>query len=241
LFSSQGGTRKVEHSKLPAEYGTAMEAIESGWARELATRARKSLIVTVVGTTLLTAVFFAGYFYIQMHPMRPPHEMSLTKLDLLVPFQAEFLFVYLSLWIYLGAGPGLQPDSTAIARYALWMSALGIAGLLIFRAWPTQVPAFTMTAAFPGIRTLQQVDMASNACPSMHVAAAIFTAIRVDQVFVTTRSPVYMRLLNGAWFTAIAYSTLAVRQHVVWDVVAGALLGGSFALVSLIPERMQFP
>jgi len=211
-----------------------MKFMKSDWATELATRARKSLIVTIVGTSLLTVVFFVGYFYIQTHPLRMPREMSLTRLDVLVPFEPEFLFVYLSLWIYLGAGPGLQPSSIAMVRYALWMSALGIVGLLIFWIWPTRVPAFPVATQFPGISTLHRVDLTSNACPSMHVAAAIFTAIRVDRIFQTTRAPVCMRLVNGVWFTAIAYSTLAIRQHVVWDVIAGALFGASFALVSLI-------
>jgi membrane-associated phospholipid phosphatase len=40
-------------------------------------------------------------------------------------------------------------------------------------------------------------------------------------------------VLNVAWFAAIAWSTLAVKQHVVLDVVAGALLGLAFALPSL--------
>jgi hypothetical protein len=204
------------------------------WAAELGTRARQSLVVTIVGTTLLTAVFFVGYFYIQMHPRITPHRMSLTGLDSLIPFQPELLFVYLSLWIYLGAGPGLQPDSTARARYALWMIALGLSGLVIFWTWPTQVPEFSLITEFPGISTLQHVDMTSNACPSMHVAAAIFTALRVDQVFQATRAPLAMRWINGAWFAAIAYSTLAIRQHVVWDVLAGALLGACFALASVI-------
>jgi|SRR5579863_2908549 len=210
-----------------------MEFMKSDWATELATRAGKSLIATIVGTSLLTAVFFVGYFYIQTHPLRMPHEMPLTRLDVLVPFEPEFLFVYLSLWIYLGAGPGLQPSPGAMVHYALWMSALGIVGLLVFWIWPTRVPAFPIATEFPGIGTLHRVDMTSNACPSMHVAAAMFTAIRVDRIFQITRVPVRVRLVNGVWFTAIAYSTLAIRQHVAWDVLAGALLGASFALLSL--------
>jgi hypothetical protein len=114
------------------------------------------------------------------------------------------------------------------------MSSLGFVGLLIFWIWPTQVPVFAIATRYPGISMLQQVDMTSNACPSMHVAAGIFTAIRVDRVFQTAHAPVFMRLLNGIWFAAIAYSTLAIRQHVVWDVIAGAVFGASFACVSLI-------
>jgi membrane-associated phospholipid phosphatase len=205
----------------------------SSWATALATRARRTFIVTVSGTTLLTAVFFVGYFYVQMHPLGAPREMHLTAIDTLVPFEPRFLTAYLSLWIYLGAGPGLQPDSTAIMKYAGWVSALGMVGLLIFWIWPTHVPLFSIVSDYPWISTLQQVDETSNACPSMHVAAAVFTAIRVDDVFRATHSPLYMRMLNWMWFAVIAYSTLAIRQHVVWDVVGGALFGTTFAVASL--------
>jgi hypothetical protein len=206
---------------------------KTGWLAELTLRARKSLIVTIVGTSALTAVFFAGYFYIQTHPLRTAYEMPLTRIDLLVPFQPGLLIIYLSLWVYLGAGPGLQPNSAEIARYAGWISALGTIALLIFWAWPTRTPAFSTPTHFPGITTLHHVDMTGNACPSMHVAAAIFTALRVNYVFERTGAPLPARLFNGVWFVAIAYSTLAIRQHVVWDVVAGALLGTFFASASL--------
>jgi hypothetical protein len=211
------------------------------WAVELAARARSSLIVTVVGTTTLTALFFVGYFYTQLHPTGPPHVIPLTALDRMIPFQPQFLLAYLSLWIYLGAGPGLQPGPAAIRQYALWFSALGLSGLLIFLIWPSQALIPLEFSDFPGISALHQVDLASNACPSMHVAAAIFTAIRVDAVFRSIRSPLYMRLFNGLWFAAIVYSTLAIRQHVVLDVLAGALLGSTFALASLRRPAMTVP
>jgi membrane-associated phospholipid phosphatase len=58
-------------------------------------------------------------------------------------------------------------------------------------------------------------------------------AVRVDEVLRSTRSPLLLRLLNAAWFAVIVYSTLAIKQHVVWDVAAGALLGLIFVLPSL--------
>ncbi len=67
----------------------------------------------------------------------------------------------------------------------------------------------------------------------MHVAVAIFTALRIDVVLRSIRAPLRMRALNAAWFAVIAYSTLAIKQHVVLDVVAGALLGLIFAWMSL--------
>jgi membrane-associated phospholipid phosphatase len=204
------------------------------WAAELRRRTRKTLVVTVAGTSLFTGVFFIGYFFVQWHPAFVPIVMPLTALDRIIPFQPGALLAYVSLWIYIGAGPGLQRTFADIAVYALWMGALCITGLLIFYFWPTQVPALALDAAgIPGFAVLHRLDEASNACPSMHVAVALFTAVRVDDAFRSTRSPVSLRILNATWFSVIAYSTLAVKQHVVLDVAAGALLGLAFVLPSM--------
>jgi membrane-associated phospholipid phosphatase len=159
--------------------------------------------------------------------------MPLTALDLLIPFQPKALPAYVSLWIYIGAGPGLQRTFADMAVYGLWICGLCIVGLAIFYFWPTQVPPLMLDAGPRAFAVLHRVDKASNACPSLHVAVAIFTAVRVEAVLRSTRSPLLLRLFNAAWFMVIAYSTLAIKQHVVFDVVAGALLGLTFAWASL--------
>jgi membrane-associated phospholipid phosphatase len=190
--------------------------------------------VTVTGTTFLTGVFFIGYFYVQRHLAYAPTIMPMTKLDLMIPFQPQALPAYISLWIYIGFGPGLQRTYAALSVYVLWMLGLCVCGLMIFYFWPTQVPPLTLDATgYRGFAMLHRMDEASNACPSMHVAVAIFTAVRVDEVLHSTRSPRLLRLLNAAWFILIAYSTLAIKQHLALDVAAGALLGMIFVLPSL--------
>eukprot|EP01036_Dinobryon_divergens_P001945 gene1945-2559_t len=160
--------------------------------------------------------------------------MPLTPLDHLIPFQPYALGAYLSLWFYVGIAPGLQLTFRELVVYGLWIGGLCITGLGLFYFWPTQIPPLSIdVTGFPGFAMLQGVDAAGNACPSMHVAVAIFTAIRIEHVLRETRTPALWRLLNWAWFAAIAYSTLAVKQHVVLDVAAGALLGVAFALPSL--------
>jgi membrane-associated phospholipid phosphatase len=204
------------------------------WTVELGKRARRGFLLTLILTTFLTGVFFIGYFYVQRHPAHVPIIMPLSALDQMIPFQPQALLAYVSLWIYIGAGPGLQRTFAELAVYGLWVSALCIVGLAIFYFWPTQVPPLTLDATdFPGVAVLRRLDKTSNACPSMHVAVAIFTAVRLDEVLRSTRSPLPLRLLNAAWFLVIVYSTLAIKQHVVLDVAAGALLGLIFALPSL--------
>ena len=93
------------------------------------------------------------------------------------------LIAYFSLWVYVGVAPGLQLTFKELVVYGLWVGALCLTGLGFFYLWPTQIPVMpTEPTDFPGFAILQGVDAAGNACPSMHVAIAIFTAIWVEHI-----------------------------------------------------------
>jgi len=204
------------------------------WRAAFWLRMRRHFALKLVGTTAYVWLFFIGYFHLLNHPVHPVMVMPLTALDHWIPFVPQALYVYLTLWFYVGVAPGLQLTFWELVVYGLWVGALLLTGLGLFYLWPTQVPPMTIdVSGYPGFRTLQGVDAAGNACPSMHVAIAIFTAIRAEQVLREIAAPAWLRGINIAWFLAIALSTLAIRQHVVLDVLAGALLGIAFALPSL--------
>lgn len=224
LFPALWGTRTPRTSLPPQP-----------WKGEIGLRLRRYFLLKLIGTTCFSCFFFIGYFYLLHYPAYAVTVMPLSALDLMIPFQPQLLWVYLSVWVYIGVGPGLQLTLAELAAYTFWLVALCVTGLVCFYFWPTQVPPLTLDASrLPGgFALLRRVDAAGNACPSLHVAAAIFTAIRVEDVLRWTRSPRFLRLLNLAWFVTIAYSTLAIKQHVLLDVAAGALLGVVFALPSL--------
>jgi membrane-associated phospholipid phosphatase len=205
------------------------------WTVEMLFRMRHLLALKLVGTTAFTWLFFIGYFHLLRHPAYPVTVMPLTALDHLIPFQPQALIAYVSLWLYIGVAPGLQRSFAELVVYGLWVAALCLTGLALFYVWPTQVPpllAPDVSGVF-GFEMLKGVDAAGNACPSMHVAVAMFTAIRVDEVLRRVGAPRSLRVVNGVWLAAIALSTLAVKQHVALDAAAGAVLGIVFALPSL--------
>ena len=204
------------------------------WVDRLTLRMRRHFLLKLVGTTVFVSLFFVGYLHVLHHPAFEVTVMPLTALDALIVFQPQALFAYLSLWLYLGIGPGLQLTFLELVAYAAWLSALCLVGLCIFYWWPTQVPALSFdVSVYAGFEMLKGIDAAGNACPSLHVAVAAFTLIRVRAVLRRIGAPIALGLCNAAWFAAIAWSTLATRQHVVLDVVAGALLGMAFAYPSL--------
>lgn len=182
------------------------------------------------GTLAFTASFFWGYVYLLNHPAYPVSVMPVTFVDRMIGFEPLALPVYCSLWLYVSLPLMLMPTRRQVLGYGAWMGALCLTGLSIFHFWPSAVPpADIHWAMYPGMAFLKAADAAGNACPSLHVAAAVYAAFRLNWQMSA------MGLRRGAlwasalWCVAIAYSTMATKQHVAVDVAAGAALGVLFA------------
>lgn len=196
---------------------------------------RHFLWLKAVGISLFCWIFFIAYFHLLRHPQSMPLQMPLTALDQAIAFGPWALGPYLSLWFYVGIPVCLQANLRHAIVYGGWAGALCLAGLACFYFVPTAVPALEVApdmAVHLGFSMLQGIDAAGNACPSLHVATALFSAVWVDRLLRDVNAPVWPRALNVGWFLLIAYSTLAIKQHVVLDVAAGALLGAVFAAAS---------
>ena len=205
------------------------------WLGEVGFRMRRHLLLKIAGTTLWTWVFFIGYFHLLRHPVHPPVTMPVTFVETLVPITPLAIAPYLSLWFYVGIAPGLQRTFSALLAYGAWAGLLCATGLGIFYRWPTVIPAFVFDRGdTPGFALLQGIDAPGNACPSMHVAIALFSAIWIGRLLGECGVPRGWRVANWLWFAAIVYSTLAIRQHVLVDVLGGAALGLAFAFPSLL-------
>jgi len=208
------------------------------WKRDILLRMRRHLLLKLVGISAFMWLFFVGYFHVLRHPAYAVTTMPLTALDLAIPFQPSALALYVSLWLYVGIAPGLQLTLRELVVYGLWAAALCLAGLGCFYFWPTAVPPQAVDVIdHPAFRMLQGVDAAGNACPSLHVATAMFSALRLGRLLRDLRAPAAFGWANTTWFVAIAYSTMAIKQHVLLDVIAGALLGLAFAAPALWRRR----
>jgi membrane-associated phospholipid phosphatase len=206
------------------------------WIREIIGRMRQRFVLKAVGTTIFISVFFVAYFYVLRHPAYESTLMPLTALDLMIPFQPGALIVYLSLWFYVGIPPTLLTGLRELLMYCYWTAALCITGLACFYFWPTTIPRGTIdTEANPGFQLIQGLDAAGNACPSLHVATAVYSAIWLHRLLREIGAGRFVLLANGCWVALIAYSTLATKQHVALDVLAGVALGSVFAFASLWP------
>jgi len=198
-----------------------------GLLRQVGARLRLDWPAKTIGLTLGMAGFFAAYFRLLNHPLFTVTVMPLTPLDRLIGFQPWTLALYVSLWVYVPLGCILQGSRRELRAYAVAALGLGALGLASFLVWPTAVPVLrTDWATHPTVAILKSVDASGNACPSLHVAFAVFTVLCLGRLLRDLGAGVTLRAANWLWCLGIVYSALATGQHVVVDALAGASLGG---------------
>ena len=180
------------------------------------------------------ALFFLGYFSVLSYPLGAPFVMPEMVLDRWIPFTAASYPVYVSLWVYVSLPPALLSNWRALLHYGLWIAMMCTSSLVFFWFVPTQTPAFDIDwSLYPSMSTIKSMDTAGNAFPSLHVASAVFSAFWLDRLFARIKSPPALRWISLSLCIAIAWSTVASRQHVTLDVLGGAAMGLVFALGSL--------
>lgn len=207
---------------------------ELPWQRQATLRLSTLWLLKACGTAAFMPLFFWGYFGVLQYPLFPATVMPLTVVDVWVPFTPAAFGFYVSLWIYVSLPPALLPDRRQVFAYGSWIAALCLCGLAIFWLWPTAVPRADIDwAAHPEMALIKDIDLAGNACPSLHVATAVFSAVWLGHLLKGIGAPSLLAVSSWLLCAAIVWSTLATRQHVFLDVLAGAVLGLLFAALSL--------
>jgi len=204
------------------------------WYRQLAAVVTQHLWLKTTVTPVFIALFFGAYLYLLKSPAYPTTVMPFTALDHFIGFEPRAIWLYVSLWVYVSLPPVLLGTRRELFDYAAAMAATCLMGLLIFYFWPTAVPAAQVDwALYPGMDFLKSMDVGGNAFPSLHVATAAFSALWFNFILSRFGAPRWVLGVNWAWCTGIVYSTVAIRQHVVVDVVAGLVMGILMAYLSL--------
>jgi membrane-associated phospholipid phosphatase len=197
------------------------------WLQTIKTGMCSHVLLKCIGITLFISLFFIAYFYVLNHPAYPATIIPLTFIDNLISFQPIALPIYLSLWVYVVTPAILIIKLDELYAFTISFALMSIVGLLIFYIWPTAIAVSEIDwALHPSISFLKSVDAAGNACPSLHVATAVFSGAWLNYIFRRIKVPPWLRIINMVWGIAIIYSTIATRQHVALDVVGGLLLGG---------------
>ena len=175
----------------------------------------------VLGGALVLA-FTVGYAYVQRWPIRPPRPPVVTPLDHAIPFAPGWVWAYLSLYPLLGAA-WLAQTRPQLWRYLAGFAAILLAACVCFLVWPIRSPRPAVLPDRLVFHAMSFLDLPTNTIPSLHVAFAVYHARLIERLLAV---PTRWRVGLWAWVAAIAYSTLATKQHAVIDVPTGALLGG---------------
>lgn len=186
-----------------------------------------------LGTSVFMTLFFWAYLYLLKSPAYAVSTMPLTVVDGWIGFEPLALIPYLSLWIYTSLPVMLMPQRLRLVGFGFWIGAMCLLALSIFYFFPNAVPPAQIDwAQYPGVAFLKNVDAAGNACPSLHVAAAVYSSFWLYWLLPEVRLGWRAQSTQIVWGLAIVYSTMATRQHVALDVLGGVLLGAVFACAS---------
>ena len=196
------------------------------WYRQAPARIARNLPIKIVGNTVVILAFFAAYRHLLNHPRVSVTEMPLTALDHLIPFWPPALLLYVSLWVYVTVPSALLSSLRELVYYGWTIGVVCVVGLASFFLWPTAVPPPGFDrATYAGFALLTGLDAAGNACPSLHVATAVFAAVWLDALLREMGAGRVVRGTSWAWALGIVYSAMATKQHVAIDAFAGAVLG----------------
>ncbi len=173
--------------------------------------------ITIGGTT------FAGYLLLQRVSIRPVLWLEPSPLEkwITASNSAPAVYLYLSFYLLILI-PGLLPSDRQFRRFLIALTLTGFVSLMVFLLVPSGVlrPQEFRTGASQVYLSLIDVDLPRNAFPSLHVSVTTLAAIVGGIVLRSWLA----RLLFWSWAAGVIWSTMATRQHVLLDVVTGALL-----------------
>ena len=213
---------------------TAPVSATSGWLGRLGRRFTMYWYLKGFGTTAFMFLFFWTYFWILENLGRPAAVMPEIWLDHWIGFVPSAFPVYLSLWLYVFLPPAILGNLRALVWFGVWVGAMCLFCLAIFWWFPTRTPTVDIDwSLYPGLALIKGVDGAGNACPSLHVASAVFSLCWMHRILGQLRAPAALQWLSAVQCLAIVWSTIATLQHVALDVLAGTVVGLVFAAASL--------
>jgi len=209
------------------------EAAPAGAAfvSRLGARVRHLWALKMLSTAAGITLFFYAYFWAMRHPLSEVSVMPMIWIDQWIGFHPLSFPLYASLWLYIALATALARDFRDLAAFGVASLAMSAVGLAIFMLVPTKVPDFGIDwSLHPSLEFMKSVDVSGNACPSLHAAFCVFAAVVLHAQLRNLDAPRWLIAGNVLWSLGILGSTVATRQHVALDAIAGAALGGAVAL-----------
>lgn len=189
------------------------------WARVRAIPGAK--IAVMLG---ITVGICGPYFGLQRLALLDPRVLPELALDRLVPFSPVWTGAYLSVCALVFLAIVAPGDRNELRIFVRGVTALCVTSFAVFLVFPTEVARHGLIdAPSDGLYSfVVGVDTPRNAFPSLHAGLTTFSLTLLAHIW---RPGTALRIAGVLWGVAILYGTLATKQHVVIDILAGGLLG----------------
>ncbi|MFT5905261.1 MAG: membrane-associated phospholipid phosphatase, partial [Cryomorphaceae bacterium] len=164
----------------------------------------------------------APYAILQHVEISPVLWMPALAIDKAVAVFFPSIWLYYSFYLLLGL-VGLTVEKKLFIQYLYtigWVTAVSHAVFLFLPNGVMRSDIDFQTAP-PIYQLLASVDLPRNAMPSLHASLSVVAAIAVQfsSVF-----PKWSKPLVWLWVLVIFWSTIAIRQHVSLDLIAGSVI-----------------
>ena len=184
--------------------------------------------------------YFILYFTIQFFIEKSKFDF-LTKLDTIIPFIPEFIWIYHTLFpaIILLTVFVIQKKSlywNALTAYAIAIGVLAV----FYVAFPSFYPRHDIVATNLSewmVHLTWQIDGAHNTFPSSHVTFSWLLFCFFTKSYLAEKRRWTVPLVF-IWALLISFSTLFLKQHYLLDVFSGIVLAMiCFYFVNSLPNR----
>ncbi len=198
----------------------------------MSSRLEKLLVALLLQITVAGG-FFVAERYVSAHAMAPPAWLA-TPIDARLPLLPGAVWFYIS-W-YPAPLALLCTERRKFRHGALAMFAAFALCMIGYALIPVSIarPTLDHIAGVSGnvLRRVYAIDAPVNLFPSFHAAAAMVVVL----IFFDLGKARYALLL---WLLGVGASCVLIKQHYVFDVIAGVLVGwisynlaAGFALIS---------
>lgn len=182
----------------------------------------------ILGVTLATVSTF-GYVFASHRGVLNGVNLLLTKVDHLIPFIPETVWIYATQHFVLAILFLITRDAIVGSRFFYSLLICQILAIFCFIVFPVIYPRgnFEQMMFFEKESLTRQLalflyemDKASNCFPSLHVSTCVLMGYVVSE----WKVGFVFKILPYLLFLGIAVSTLTFKQHFFVDVIAGALM-----------------
>lgn len=179
------------------------------------------------------------YYSAPLLAMREPTRMPTMGLDASIPFCPSLAWLYCMQLVTTSLTAWLMLRYEHLISYFISHLALCVIIFSIFIAFPTFVPRPPPPTLSSLYSHIARIDVNGNAFPSFHAGFAVLCSGCLTATFPSTKRHLMVSFVSWLLTICVLYSALAIKQHVVLDIIGGILIGClCWALFShLIRER----